>query len=140
MDFSNMIAELPASERANAKIAIFTDKTVAKLPVMRVVEESLLKEGLNWVLWDKCAVEPTDKSWQVSQDHRSELGSRLIYRKRLIGLGAPTSLISWLWAEDPLWILRRLQTFTTRTRLPICTISSMPPLVKACRSLRSFLL
>jgi hydroxyacid-oxoacid transhydrogenase len=65
MDFSNMIAELPASERANAKIAIFTDKTVAKLPVMRVVEESLLKEGLNWVMWDKCAVEPTDKSWQV---------------------------------------------------------------------------
>lgn len=60
-----MIAELPASERANAKIAIFTDKTVAKLPVMKVVEESLLKEGLNWVLWDKCAVEPTDKSWQV---------------------------------------------------------------------------
>jgi len=67
MDFSNMIAELPASERANAKIAIFTDKTVAKLPVMRVVEESLLREGLNWVMWDKCAVEPTDKSWQVSR-------------------------------------------------------------------------
>jgi len=67
MDFSNMIAELPASERANAKIAIFTDKTVAKLPVMRVVEESLLKEGLNWVMWDKCSVEPTDKSWQVSR-------------------------------------------------------------------------
>jgi len=67
MDFSNMIAELPVSERANAKIAIFTDKTVAKLPVMRVVEESLLKEGLNWVLWDKCAVEPTDASWKVSK-------------------------------------------------------------------------
>lgn len=67
MDLSNMIAELSASERANAKIAIFTDKTVAKLPVMKVVEESLLREGLNWVLWDKCAVEPTDKSWQVSR-------------------------------------------------------------------------
>lgn len=63
MDLSNMIAELPTSERANAKIAIFTDKTVSKLPVMKTVEESLLREGLNWVLWDKCAVEPTDKSW-----------------------------------------------------------------------------
>ena len=66
MDLSNMIAELPTSERANAKIAIFTDKTVSKLPVMKTVEESLLREGLNWVLWDKCAVEPTDKSWNVS--------------------------------------------------------------------------
>jgi hypothetical protein len=76
MDLSNMIAELPASERANAKIAIFTDKNVAKLPVMRTVEESLLREGLNWVLWDKCAVEPTDKSWQVSSSRLSPVQLR----------------------------------------------------------------
>ena len=66
MDFSNMIAQLPASERANAKIGVFTDKTVAKLPVMKKVEESLMREGLNWVLYDKIAVEPTEFSWRVS--------------------------------------------------------------------------
>jgi hydroxyacid-oxoacid transhydrogenase len=65
-DFSNMLSQLPASERSQAKIGVFTDPNVAKLPVMEVVEESLVREGLNWVVWDKCAVEPTDKSWQVS--------------------------------------------------------------------------
>ena len=65
MDFSNIFSQLPASERANAKIGVFTDKNVAKLPVMKVVEESLMKEGLHWVLWDKCAVEPTESSWRV---------------------------------------------------------------------------
>lgn len=65
MDFTNMIAQLPASERANAKIGVFTDPNVAKLDVMKVVEESLMKEGLNWVTYDKVAVEPTDKSWGV---------------------------------------------------------------------------
>jgi hypothetical protein len=64
-DFSNMISQLPAAERSGAKIGVFTDPNVAKLPVMEVVEESLVREGLNWVVWDKCAVEPTDKSWQV---------------------------------------------------------------------------
>ena len=68
MDLSNMIAQLPASERANAKIGVFTDKNVAKLPVMKVVEEALLREGLNFVLWDKCAVEPNDKSWNAAID------------------------------------------------------------------------
>jgi hydroxyacid-oxoacid transhydrogenase len=66
MDFTNMIAQLPASERANAKIGVFTDPNVAKLDVMKIVEESLLKEGLNFVTYDKVAVEPTDKSWTVS--------------------------------------------------------------------------
>lgn len=63
MDLKNMIAQLPASERSNAKIAVFTDPNVAKLDVMKVVEESLVREGLNWVVFDKVAVEPTDKSW-----------------------------------------------------------------------------
>ena len=65
MDLKNMIAQLPASERSNAKIAVFTDPNVAKLDVMKVVEESLVREGLNWVVFDKVAVEPTDKSWNV---------------------------------------------------------------------------
>ncbi|RSH87483.1 hypothetical protein EHS25_003393 [Saitozyma podzolica] len=67
-DFSNMISQLPAAERSGAKIGVFTDPNVAKLPVMEVVEESLVREGLNWVVWDKCAVEPTDKSWQAAID------------------------------------------------------------------------
>ncbi len=61
-----MISQLPASERSQAKIGVFTDPNVAKLDVMKVVEESLLKEGLNYVVWDKVSVEPTDSSWQVS--------------------------------------------------------------------------
>lgn len=65
-DFSNMIAQLPASQRSQAKIGVFTDPNVAKLEVMRVVEESLLREGLHFVVWDKVAVEPTDSSWRVS--------------------------------------------------------------------------
>lgn len=69
MDLSNMISQLPTSERSQAKIGIFTDKNVAKLPVMKVVEESLMREGLNWVLFDKCSVEPTDASWQVNPLH-----------------------------------------------------------------------
>jgi hydroxyacid-oxoacid transhydrogenase len=64
-DFTNMLAQLSSSERSQAKIGVFTDPNVAKLPVMKVVEESLMREGLNWVLFDKISVEPTDKSWQV---------------------------------------------------------------------------
>lgn len=66
MDFANLIKEMPAVDRSQAKIGVFTDPNVAKLPVMEIVEESLLREGLDFVVWDKCAVEPTDKSWQVS--------------------------------------------------------------------------
>ena len=61
-----MISQLPVSERSQAKIGIFTDPNVAKLDVMKVVEQSLLQEGLNFVVWDKVSVEPTDNSWQVS--------------------------------------------------------------------------
>ena len=66
-DLSNMIASLPPSERSNAKIGVYTDKTVVKLPVMQKVEASLMREGLNWVMFDKVAVEPTDDSWRVSR-------------------------------------------------------------------------
>ncbi|ORY34118.1 putative alcohol dehydrogenase [Naematelia encephala] len=68
MDFTNMIHQLPAAERSQAKIGVFTDPNVAKLDVMKVVEESLMREGLNWVVWDKCSVEPTDKSWKAAID------------------------------------------------------------------------
>lgn len=65
MDFTNMISQMPAAERSQAKIGVFTDPNVAKLDVMKIVEESLLQEGLNFVVWDKVSVEPTDHSWQV---------------------------------------------------------------------------
>jgi hydroxyacid-oxoacid transhydrogenase len=67
MDLANMIKQLPASERSQAKIGVFTDPNVVKLNVMKVVEESLMREGLNWVVWDQCSVEPTDHSWQVGR-------------------------------------------------------------------------
>ena len=67
-----MISQLPVSERSQAKIGIFTDPNVAKLNVMKVVEQSLLQEGLNFVVWDKVSVEPTDSSWQVSTMPPSE--------------------------------------------------------------------
>ena len=68
MDFANMIKQLPAAERSQAKIGVFTDPNVAKLDVMKVVEESLVREGLNFVLWDKVSVEPTESSWQDAID------------------------------------------------------------------------
>jgi hydroxyacid-oxoacid transhydrogenase len=66
-DLQQMIAQLPASQRSEAKIGVFTDPNVAQLPLMQVVEDSLQRAGLSYTLWDKCAVEPTDLSWQVSQ-------------------------------------------------------------------------
>ena len=66
MDFKIMIAQLSGDEKHQAKIGVFTDPNVARLPVMKVVEESLMKEGLNFVIFDKISVEPTDNSWQVS--------------------------------------------------------------------------
>ena len=67
-DFANMVAQLSSSERSQAKIGVFTDPNVAKLPVMKVVEESLMQAGLNWVIFDKISVEPTDNSWKASRD------------------------------------------------------------------------
>ena len=71
MDFKNMIAQLSGDEKHQAKIGVFTDPNVARLPVMKVVEESLMKEGLNFVIFDKISVEPTDNSWQVCATSRS---------------------------------------------------------------------
>lgn len=65
MDMKNLMSQLPASERSQAKIGVYTDPRVAKLDVMKVVEQSLMQEGLNFVVYDKVSVEPTDKSWRV---------------------------------------------------------------------------
>lgn len=72
-----MVSQLSASERSQAKIGVFTDPNVAKLPVMKVVEESLMRAGLNWVIFDKISVEPTDNSWKVSHSLTDWYVSRL---------------------------------------------------------------
>jgi hydroxyacid-oxoacid transhydrogenase len=63
MDVTNMLARLPAAERANSKIAVFTDPNITKLPVMKTVEQALQKEGHKFAVFDKVAVEPTEASW-----------------------------------------------------------------------------
>lgn len=63
MDLTNLINKMPASERGNAKIAVFTDPNIATLPVMKTVEQALQKEGHKFVVFDKVAVEPTEASW-----------------------------------------------------------------------------
>jgi hydroxyacid-oxoacid transhydrogenase len=63
MDLTNMLARLPAQERANAKIAVFTDPNITKLPVMKTVEQALQKEGHKFAVFDRVAVEPTEDSW-----------------------------------------------------------------------------
>ncbi|ODN79758.1 hypothetical protein L202_03670 [Cryptococcus amylolentus CBS 6039] len=68
MDFANLIREMPSVDRSRAKIGVFTDPNVAKLQVMEIVEESLLREGLDFVVFDKVSVEPTDKSWGSAVD------------------------------------------------------------------------
>lgn len=83
MDFANMMSQLPASERSQAKIGVFTDPNVAKLDVMKIVEESLMQEGLNFVLWDKVSVEPTDHSWQVSSASTEQVLKRMTGCDRL---------------------------------------------------------
>lgn len=78
MDLANMIKQLSPSERSQAKIGVFTDPNVARLDVMKVVEESLMREGLNWVVWDRCSVEPTDKSWQVGRVYSFSLSHSVL--------------------------------------------------------------
>ncbi|BEI87691.1 uncharacterized protein CcaverHIS019_0104090 [Cutaneotrichosporon cavernicola] len=63
MDMTNLINKMPANERGNAKIAVFTDPNIAQLPVMQTVVQALQKEGHNFVVFDKVAVEPTEASW-----------------------------------------------------------------------------
>ncbi|KAL7421768.1 hypothetical protein Q5752_003539 [Cryptotrichosporon argae] len=86
-DFANLIRRLDAADRSQAKIGVFTDPTVAHLPVMRTVEESLLREGLNFVVFDRVAVEPTDKSWQEAIDF-----SRTSHLTHFLAVGGGSSM------------------------------------------------
>lgn len=154
MDFGNLIKEMPAVDRSQAKIGVFTDPNVAKLPVMEIVEESLLREGLDFVVWDKCAVEPTDKSWQVSLKlqvkGKEERGISQIQltqshgyctsRKQSIFPGLHISLISWPSVVDLLWTLLRLPTCSRIIQKPTSMSSSTLPLAKVHPSLRNLAL
>ncbi|WOO76607.1 Hydroxyacid-oxoacid transhydrogenase, mitochondrial [Vanrija pseudolonga] len=68
MDLRNMINLLPANEQAKAKIAVFTDPNIAKLPVMKTVEQALQQQNLPFVVFDKISVEPTENSWNEAID------------------------------------------------------------------------
>jgi len=55
MDFANMKTK---------KLGVVTDKTVAKLPVMRTVMDSLAKNGINFDVFEDVTIEPTDISFK----------------------------------------------------------------------------
>lgn len=46
------------------KVGVVTDTTIAELPVMKTVLESLQKQNINYQVYDKVAVEPTDVSFK----------------------------------------------------------------------------
>ena len=53
MDFKNMGAK---------KVMVVTDKTVRNLTAMKLVQEGLDKEGIDYVIYDGTRVEPKDTS------------------------------------------------------------------------------
>lgn len=54
MDFKNMGAK---------KVMVVTDSTVRQLNAMRQVEEGLTREGIEFIVYDGCRVEPKDSSY-----------------------------------------------------------------------------
>jgi hydroxyacid-oxoacid transhydrogenase len=48
------------------RVAVFTDQSVAKLPYLEQVKTKLRAAGLTCVVYDECAVEPTDASFQAA--------------------------------------------------------------------------
>ncbi|KAL0083997.1 alcohol dehydrogenase [Phycomyces blakesleeanus] len=67
MDLNNLHAK---------KVAVYTDKTIAKLHPMRAVIESLEMNKVNYVLYDTVRVEPTDTSFkqaiEFARQHRPD--------------------------------------------------------------------
>ncbi len=62
------VKEVGAHARALGmrRVAIFTDATVATLPVVAQVQKIICAEGFDCVIYDACAVEPTDASFQAA--------------------------------------------------------------------------
>ena len=46
------------------KVGVFTDTNLVNLPPVKQVLDSLVKNKVNYVLYDKVRVEPTDQSFQ----------------------------------------------------------------------------
>lgn len=53
MDLKNMGAK---------RVAVVTDETVDKLDAMRQVREALIREGINFSVYNKTRIEPKDSS------------------------------------------------------------------------------
>jgi hydroxyacid-oxoacid transhydrogenase len=54
MDFKNMGAK---------RVCVVTDSVVRNLNAMKQVEEGLMKEGIEYTVFDKCRTEPKDSSY-----------------------------------------------------------------------------
>lgn len=54
MDFKNLGAE---------RVCVVTDSVVRNLNAMKQVEEGLIKEGIEFTVFDSCRVEPKDSSF-----------------------------------------------------------------------------
>ena len=54
------------------RIALFTDKVIAKLPHVETVRQSLIASGLDVVVYDETRVEPTDTSFKTASRFASE--------------------------------------------------------------------
>ncbi len=54
------------------RVALFTDKTLAALPHLAVVTESLAEAGLDAVIYDEVRVEPTDQSFLAATRFANE--------------------------------------------------------------------
>ena len=50
------------------RVAVFTDSHVAKQKPMRVLTDSLKKNGVEFVVYDRCQVEPTDRSFKAATE------------------------------------------------------------------------
>lgn len=50
------------------KLAVFTDQGLLNLPVMKTVRESLEKQNINFHVYDRVTVEPTDVSFKEAID------------------------------------------------------------------------
>ena len=50
------------------KVGVFTDSNLVNLPPMKTVLESLVKNNVNFVVYDKVRVEPTDESFKAAAE------------------------------------------------------------------------
>ena len=50
------------------KVGVFTDSNLVNLPPMKTVLESLTKNNVNFVVYDKVRVEPTDESFKAAAE------------------------------------------------------------------------